>query len=74
VVTMYGLGGPYGAGGAAFYVIAHAIAKSALFLTAGTVTEATGQDRLSKLGGYACRCLCWRWHRGSPGPHSLRFP
>jgi len=35
VVTMYGLGGPYGAGGAAFYVIAHAIAKSALFLTAG---------------------------------------
>src|SRR3712207_7417694 len=30
VVTMYGLGGAYGAGGAAFYVIAHAIAKSAL--------------------------------------------
>jgi multicomponent Na+:H+ antiporter subunit A len=51
VVTMYGLGGPYGAGGAAFYVIAHAIAKSALFMTAGTVTEATGQDRLSRLGG-----------------------
>ena len=51
VVTMYGLGGPYGAGGAAFYVIAHAIAKSALFLTAGTVTEATGEDRLSRLGG-----------------------
>jgi len=51
VVTMYGLGGPYGAGGAAFYVIAHAIAKSALFLTAGTVTEATGENRLSRLGG-----------------------
>ncbi len=51
VVTMYGLGGPYGAGGAAFYVIAHAIAKSALFLTAGAVTEATGEDRLGKLGG-----------------------
>ena len=51
VVTMYGLGGEYGAGGAAYYVIAHAIAKSALFLTAGTVSEATGQDRLSKLGG-----------------------
>ncbi|HEX2183854.1 MAG TPA: hydrogen gas-evolving membrane-bound hydrogenase subunit E [Rubrobacteraceae bacterium] len=51
VVTMYGLGGPYGAGGAAYYVIVHAIAKSALFLTAGAVTEATGQDRLSKLGG-----------------------
>ena len=51
VVTMYGLGGEYGAGGAAFYVIAHALAKSALFLTAGAVTEATGQERLSKLGG-----------------------
>jgi multicomponent Na+:H+ antiporter subunit A len=51
VVTMYGLGGKYGAGGAAFYVIAHALAKSALFLTAGAVTEATGEDRLSKLGG-----------------------
>jgi len=51
VVTMYGLGGPYGAGGAAFYVIVHALAKSALFLTAGVVTEASGQDRLSRLGG-----------------------
>src|SRR5215218_2052258 len=51
VVALYGLGGPYGAGGAAFYVIAHALAKSALFLTAGSVTEATGQDRLGKLGG-----------------------
>jgi multicomponent Na+:H+ antiporter subunit A len=53
VVTMYGLGGPYGAGGAAFYVIAHAIAKSALFLAAGAVTEATGKVRLSRLGGLA---------------------
>jgi multicomponent Na+:H+ antiporter subunit A len=51
VVTMYGLGGKYGAGGAAFYVIAHALAKSALFLTAGAVTEATGQESLDKLGG-----------------------
>src|SRR3712207_9078073 len=51
VVTMYGLGGKYGAGGAAFYVIAHALAKSALFLTVGIVTETTGKDRLSKLGG-----------------------
>ncbi len=51
VVCMYGLGGKYGAAGAAFYVIAHALAKSALFLTAGAVTEATGEDRLSRLGG-----------------------
>ena len=52
VVALYGLGGPYGAAGAAFYVLVHALAKSALFLTAGTVTEATGgETRLSKLGG-----------------------
>src|ERR687894_1547954 len=51
VVFMYGLGGKYGAVGAAFYVIAHALAKCALFLTAGAVSEETGQDRLSRLGG-----------------------
>jgi multicomponent Na+:H+ antiporter subunit A len=34
-------------------VITHAIAKSALFMTAGSVTEATGESRLSRLGGLA---------------------
>ena len=53
VVFMFGLGGKYGVVGASFYVIAHALAKSALFLTAGAVTEATGEDRLSRLGGVA---------------------
>jgi multicomponent Na+:H+ antiporter subunit A len=51
VVVLYGIGGPAGAGAAALYVIAHGIAKSALFLTAGYVTEATGESRLSRLGG-----------------------
>ncbi len=51
VVFLYGLGGEYGAVGAAFYVVAHALAKCALFLTAGVVTEETGEDRLSRLGG-----------------------
>jgi len=51
VVFMYGLGGKYGATGAAFYVLAHALSKSALFLTAGAVTEATGETRLSRIGG-----------------------
>lgn len=51
VVFMYGLGGKYGVSGAAFYVLAHALCKSTLFLTAGVVTEATGEDRLSRLGG-----------------------
>ncbi|MGI8439020.1 MAG: hydrogen gas-evolving membrane-bound hydrogenase subunit E [Thermoleophilaceae bacterium] len=54
VVFMYGLGGEKGVVAAAFYVLAHALAKSALFLTAGAVTEATGgETRLSHLGGLA---------------------
>jgi multicomponent Na+:H+ antiporter subunit A len=53
VVALYGLGGAAGAGAAALYVIAHAVAKSALFMTAGAVTEATGESRLSRLGGLA---------------------
>lgn len=52
VVAMYGLGGPLGASAAAFYVASHAVAKSALFLTAGAVTEATGgRHLLSRVGG-----------------------
>ena len=51
VVTLYGIGGPAGAGAAALYVMTHGIAKSALFMTAGTVTMATGEDRLSRVGG-----------------------
>jgi multicomponent Na+:H+ antiporter subunit A len=53
VVFLYGLGGDHGVAGAALYVIAHAIAKSALFLTAGAVTEATGAKNLSGAGGLA---------------------
>ncbi|MFI9005741.1 hydrogen gas-evolving membrane-bound hydrogenase subunit E [Actinosynnema sp. NPDC053489] len=55
LVMMYGMGAAEGNGGAAFYVMAHAVAKSALFLTAGTVTMSTGEDRLSRLGGLGRR-------------------
>lgn len=51
VVVMLGLGGVSGATGAALYVLAHGFAKCALFLTAGAVTEATGEKHLSRLGG-----------------------
>jgi multicomponent Na+:H+ antiporter subunit A len=51
VVVMLGLGGDHGVAGACLYVIAHALAKSALFLTAGAVTEATGEPTLSGVGG-----------------------
>jgi multicomponent Na+:H+ antiporter subunit A len=55
VVALYGIGGAAAAGAAALYVLTHAIAKSALFMTAGAVTEATGESRLSHLGGLARR-------------------
>src|SRR3954465_5940322 len=51
VVLLYGIGGATASGAAAFYVLAHGVAKSALFMTAGAVTMATGEDRLSRLGG-----------------------
>lgn len=51
IVAMYGLGGSHGLAGASLYVIAHALAKCALFLTAGAVTEATGENQLSEVGG-----------------------
>jgi multicomponent Na+:H+ antiporter subunit A len=55
VVFMFGMGGKYGIAGATFYVLAHALVKSALFLTAGAVTEATGKKTLSEVGGLARR-------------------
>lgn len=55
VVAMFGLGGEKGVIGATFYVLAHALVKSALFLTAGAVTEATGRKNLSDVGGLARR-------------------
>ncbi|QFZ18836.1 hydrogen gas-evolving membrane-bound hydrogenase subunit E [Saccharothrix syringae] len=55
VVMLYGIGGAEGTGAAAFYVLAHGVAKSALFMTAGAVTTATGEDRLSRLGGLGRR-------------------
>jgi multicomponent Na+:H+ antiporter subunit A len=55
VVFMFGLGSEAGVAGATFYVLAHAIVKSALFLTAGAVTEATGKKTLADVGGLARR-------------------
>jgi multicomponent Na+:H+ antiporter subunit A len=53
VVTMLGVGGGAGAAAACFYVLAHAQAKSALFMTSGAVTEATGAKSLSQVAGLA---------------------
>jgi multicomponent Na+:H+ antiporter subunit A len=51
IVVMFGLGDDAGVMGASFYVIAHGLAKCALFLTAGAVIEATGETQLERLGG-----------------------
>ncbi len=51
VVVLLGLGTEHAAVAACFYVIAHALAKCTLFLTAGAVTEATGTTHISELGG-----------------------
>ncbi len=74
VVFMYGLGGKYGAVGASFYVIAHALAKSALFLTAGAVSEATGEDRLSKMGGLRKRLPVLAAASGAAAAGLAAFP
>lgn len=55
VVVLLGLGGEHAAVAACFYVVAHALAKSALFLTAGAVTEATGSQSLSEISGLGRR-------------------
>lgn len=54
VMVLLGFGGPSGASAAVFYVLAHALVKSALFLTAGAAIEALhGRSRLSEAGGLA---------------------
>ncbi|MGW5053757.1 hydrogen gas-evolving membrane-bound hydrogenase subunit E [Actinokineospora sp. NPDC004072] len=55
VVMLYGMGGAQANGAAAFYVLVHGVAKSALFMAAGAVTMGTGEDRLSRLGGLGRR-------------------
>jgi len=55
VVFLFGIGGEHAVAAASFYVIAHALAKSALFLTAGAVTEVTGSKNLSGLSNLGRR-------------------
>lgn len=50
VVVMLSLGAVEGA---ALYILAHGLSKSALFMTAGAVTEATGETDLDRVGGLA---------------------
>ena len=54
-IALVAAGGEHGAAGAVFFLVAHGLAKAALFLTAGAITSTTGIDRLSQAGGLARR-------------------
>ncbi len=51
MVTGLGLGTPIGIAGGLFHMINHALYKSGLFLTAGSVEQRTGKEQLEDVGG-----------------------
>jgi len=51
MVTGLGLGTPIGIAGGLFHMINHALYKSGLFLTAGSVEKRTGKEDLEEVGG-----------------------
>jgi multicomponent Na+:H+ antiporter subunit A len=51
LVLMIGLGGKYGAEALVTVILAHALYKSALFMTAGIIDHETGTRDLNRLGG-----------------------
>lgn len=55
VVLGLGLGTPLGVAGGLFHLFNHAIAKSLLFFTSGSVQQATGTRNLDEMGGLAKR-------------------
>ena len=55
VVLGIGLGTPLGVAGGLFHLFNHAVAKSLLFFTSGSVQQATGTRNLDEMGGLAKR-------------------
>jgi formate hydrogenlyase subunit 3/multisubunit Na+/H+ antiporter MnhD subunit len=55
MVLGIGTASPIGIAGALFHMLNHAIYKSCLFFTAGSVEKSTGTTSLDKLGGLATR-------------------
>jgi len=55
VVLGLGLGTPLGIAGGLFHLLNHAVAKGLLFLTSGSVQQATGTRNLEEMGGLAKR-------------------
>ena len=57
-LLLVGMGSPHAVSAGLGYLVAHAFYKGALFLVAGSVTHATGEDDLERLGGLA-RAMPW---------------
>ncbi|MBN1938539.1 MAG: NADH-quinone oxidoreductase subunit M [Candidatus Aminicenantes bacterium] len=55
VVLGIGIGTPLGVAGGLFHLFNHALAKGLLFLTSGSVQQATGTRNLDEMGGLAKR-------------------
>ena len=55
VVLGIGIGTPLGIAGGLFHLFNHALAKGLLFLTSGSVQQATGTRNLDEMGGLAKR-------------------
>jgi multicomponent Na+:H+ antiporter subunit D len=55
VVLGIGIGTPLGVAGGLFHLLNHAVAKGLLFLTSGSVQQATGTRNLDEMGGLAKR-------------------
>lgn len=55
IVLGIGLGTPLGVAGGLFHLFNHALAKSLLFFTSGSVQQATGTRNLEEMGGLAKR-------------------
>lgn len=55
IVLGIGLGTPLGIAGGLFHLFNHALAKGLLFLTSGSIQQATGTRNLEEMGGLAGR-------------------
>lgn len=61
IMLGFGIGNYYGVTGAIFFILAHALAKGLLFLTAGSVVHVAGTRDLNKLAGLGERMPTTAW-------------
>lgn len=61
IMLGFGIGNYYGVAGAIFYILAHALSKGLLFLTSGSVVNATGTRDITKLAGVGEKMPTTAW-------------